>query len=92
MAAAINSVVKRAKQRDEPVVYFYYAGHGWPTPDTQEPLLVPVDIGPNQLSSAMKLNEIMASFRQDEDLELLAFVDACYASEKFSEDTRTFVI
>lgn len=92
MAAAINSVIKRAKQRDEPVVYFYYAGHGWPTPDTQEPLLVPADIGPNQLSSAMKLNEIMASFRQDEDLELLAFVDACYASEKFSEDTRTFVI
>jgi len=92
MAAAINSVVKRAKQRDEPVVYFYYAGHGWPKPDTQEPLLVPADIGPNQLESAMKLNEIMASFRQDEDLELLAFVDACYASEKFSEDTRTFVI
>lgn len=92
MTEAINSVSRRAKQRDKPVVYFYYAGHGWPTPNTQEPLLVPADIGPNQLRSAIKINEIMASFRQDEDLELLAFVDACYASDKFSEDTRTFVI
>ena len=92
MQEAINNTLKRARQRVSPVVYFYYAGHGWPTPDTQEPLLVPADIGPNQLESALKLNEIMATFRQDEDLEMLAFVDACYASDKFSEDTRTFVL
>ena len=92
MQAAISSVLKRAQQRESPVVYFYYAGHGWPTPDTQEPLLVPADIGPNQLESALKLNEIMAEFRQDDDLELMAFIDACYASDKFSEATRSFVI
>ena len=92
MQEAITNTLKRARQRNSPVVYFYYAGHGWPTPDTQEPLLIPADIGPNQLESALKLNEIMATFRQDEDLEMLAFVDACYASEKFSQDTRTFVL
>ena len=90
MDDAIDRVIKRAKQRTSPVVYFYFAGHGWPAPETNQPLLIPADIGPSQIESALNLNDIMGLFRQDEDLELLAFIDACYASEKFSENTRRF--
>ena len=53
MQEAINNTIKRAKNSEVPGI-FYYAGHGWPTPDTQEPLLFPADIGPNQLESAPK--------------------------------------
>ena len=50
-----------------------------------------MDVGINQLDDALNLNNIMASFREIDDAELLAFVDACYASEKFSDNTRTLV-
>ncbi len=92
MKSAVERTIKRSVHRESPVVYYYYAGHGWPKEDTQEPLLIPADIGPNQLDMAVKLNNTMASFRKDEDLELFAFVDACYASNKFSEETRQFII
>jgi hypothetical protein len=91
MSKAIDDVISKAKNRESPVVYFYYAGHGWPSETNNEPLLIPADIGPRQIESALKLNTIMTDFRQDGDLELLAFVDACYASEEFSKATRTFV-
>ena len=91
MKQAINNVVRRAKQENSPVIYFYYAGHGWPEPITEEALLIPVDVGVNQLDEALKLNAVMASFREIDDAELLAFVDACYASEKFSDNTRTLI-
>lgn len=91
MKRAINNVIRRAQQENSPVIYFYYAGHGWPEPKTNEALLIPVDVGINQLDDALNLNNIMASFREIDDAELLAFVDACYASEKFSDNTRTLV-
>ena len=90
MRDAIDRIIKRARQTTSPVVYFYYAGHGWPEQDTDQPLLIPADIGPSQIELALNLNDIMGLFREDDDLELLAFIDACYASEKFSENTRSF--
>lgn len=90
MKTAISNIIVKAQQREAPVIYFYYAGHGWPDPNTDEPLLIPVDVGVNQLGDALKLNYIMEQFRNLEDADLFAFVDACYASEKFSPNTRTF--
>lgn len=91
MNEALRKISNIVEQERNAVVYFYYAGHGWPSEDS-EPLLIPSDISVNQLENAIKLNEVTKLFRRNPDTELIAFVDACYASESFAKQTRSVII
>ena len=91
MNEALRKISNIVEQERNAVVYFYYAGHGWPSEDS-EPLLIPSDISVNQLENAIKLNEVTKLFRRNPETELIAFVDACYASESFAKKTRSVVI
>lgn len=91
MNEALRKTSNIVEQIKDPKVYFYYAGHGWPSED-QEPLLIPTDISVNQLENAIKLNEVTKLFRRNTNTQMIAFVDACYASESFAKKTRSLVI
>ena len=91
MNEALRKTSNIVEQVKDPQVYFYYAGHGWPSED-QEPLLIPTDISVNQLENAIKLNEVTKLFRRNTNTQMIAFVDACYASESFAKKTRSLVI
>ena len=91
MNEALRKISNIAEQEKNATVYFYYAGHGWPSSDS-EPLLIPTDISVNQLENAIKLNDVTKLFRRNTETELIAFVDACYASESFAKQTRSVII
>lgn len=91
MNEALRKISNIVEQVKAPQVYFYYAGHGWPSED-QEPLLIPTDISVNQLENAIKLDEVTKLFRRNSNTKMIAFVDACYASESFAKKTRSVVI
>ncbi len=60
-------------------IIFYYAGHGLPDESTKEPYLIPVDVSGSNLSSAVKLGDIYASFSKTGAKRITVFLDACFS-------------
>ncbi len=62
-------------------VYFYYAGHGAPDPNSQETFLVPYDCDPNQVNSdnAYRLSDLYFDLANLKAKHLTIVMDACFS-------------
>ncbi len=66
------------KYGDEGELIFYYAGHGFPDPNTKTPYIIPVDVNATNLSSAIKLVDIYKKFGNTGAARITIFLDACF--------------
>lgn len=57
---------------------FYYAGHGLPKENTNEPYLIPVDVSSSNLDYAIKLEEVYNKLTEHESKRVTVFIDACF--------------
>lgn len=60
-------------------VIFYYAGHGSPTDDTQESMLIPVDAGKVDKNVCYPLDDLYAEFSELKANSVKVFLDACFS-------------
>jgi hypothetical protein len=64
---------------------FYYAGHGLPHPETEEPHLIPVDVHAEDLEYAIKLDDVYSELIEYESERVTVFLDACFTGGGRSE-------
>ncbi len=61
-------------------VFFYYAGHGVPHPQTRESYLLPVDVSPNALEEgAFRLSDWAQRLGQSGAARVWMILDACFS-------------
>lgn len=66
--------------RGKAEVFFYYAGHGVPHPQTQESYLLPVDVSPNALEEgAFRLSDVAGRLGQSGAARVWMILDACFS-------------
>jgi uncharacterized caspase-like protein len=58
---------------------FFYAGHGYPEPETQNPLIIPVDVNTTNLTSAIPLKDIYKKFAETNAKKITVIIDACFS-------------
>jgi hypothetical protein len=58
---------------------FYYAGHGLPKEETDEPYLIPVDVSSSSLDYALKLEDVFNKLTEHETARVTVFLDACFS-------------
>ena len=58
---------------------FYYAGHGLPKEDTEEPYLIPVDVSSSNLDYALKLEDVFNKLTEHKSERVTVFLDACFS-------------
>ncbi len=63
----------------EAKLIFYYAGHGLPKEDTDEPYLIPVDVSSSNLDYALKLEDVFNKLTEHETKRVTVFLDACFS-------------
>ncbi len=63
----------------EAQLIFYYAGHGLPKEDTNEPYLIPVDVSSSNLDYALKLEDVFNKLTEHESERVTVFLDACFS-------------
>lgn len=63
----------------EAELMFYYAGHGLPKEDTDEPYLIPVDVSSSNLDYALKLEDVFNKLTEHETERVTVFLDACFS-------------
>jgi hypothetical protein len=63
----------------EAELIFYYAGHGLPKEDTDEPYLIPVDVSSSNLDYALKLEDVFNKLTEHETERVTVFLDACFS-------------
>jgi hypothetical protein len=63
----------------EAKLIFYYAGHGLPKEDTDEPYLIPVDVSSSNLDYALKLEDVFNKLTEHETERVTVFLDACFS-------------
>jgi len=73
----MNLLAKNSYGKAE--IIFYYAGHGLPDEETQEPYLMPVDVSGKSVKSGIKLKDIYNKFTQHESKRITVFLDACFS-------------
>jgi hypothetical protein len=73
----INSVIKH--KEGKAVVLFYYAGHGFPHPKTNEPHIIPVDVTATQLDLAISLKDLYKKLTEYPSEKVIVFMDACFS-------------
>jgi len=73
----ICSVIKNSAGSAE--VFIYYAGHGFPDINTQEPYLIPVDCGGTDLKYAVKLDDLYNKLAEYPSKKVTVFLDACFS-------------
>lgn len=83
-SATMRSDIKLVSQLMEPNVntaelIFYYAGHGYPDQGTNAPYLIPVDVNPANLESAIRLSEVYTKFGEMGARSVTVFLDACFS-------------
>ena len=80
MRRAIAKMSAIAKAFDgEARIIFYYAGHGLPHPETQEPYLIPVDVSGSNLDYAIRLEDLYAKLIENKSERVTVFLDACFS-------------
>ena len=60
---------------------FYYAGHGLPKEDTDEPYIIPVDVSSSNLDYALKLEDVFNKLTEHETERVTVFLDACFSGD-----------
>ncbi len=63
----------------EAKLIFYYAGHGLPKEDTNEPYLIPVDVSSSNLDYALKLEDVFSKLTENKSERVTVFLDACFS-------------
>lgn len=63
----------------EAKLIFYYAGHGLPKENTDEPYLIPVDVSSTNLDYALKLEDVFNKLTEHESERVTVFLDACFS-------------
>ena len=63
----------------EAKLIFYYAGHGLPKEDTDEPYLIPVDVNSSNLDYALKLEDVYNKLIEHKSEGVTVFLDACFS-------------
>ncbi|MCK5210558.1 MAG: caspase family protein, partial [Cyclobacteriaceae bacterium] len=63
----------------EAKLIFYYAGHGLPKEDTDEPYLIPVDVSSSNLDYALKLEDVFNKLTEHKTERVTVFLDACFS-------------
>ena len=63
----------------EAKLIFYYAGHGLPKVDTDEPYLIPVDVSASNLDYALKLQDVYNKLTEHKSERVTVFLDACFS-------------
>ncbi len=67
-----------AAYEGEARLIFYYAGHGLPKEDTQEPYIIPVDVSASNLDYALKLEDVYNKLCEHPSERVTVFLDACF--------------
>ena len=84
----LKRVLKKELNRTDIDIFFYYAGHGTGN-KSKSPVLVPYDVSLSSIESAPRRDEdILNSLAKNTDGRVIAFMDACYASESFETHHR----
>ena len=77
-AVARLSAIAQAYQGEASLI-FYYAGHGLPKEGTNEPYLIPVDVGGANLDYALRLEDVFRKLTEYPAQRVTAFIDACFS-------------
>jgi len=75
--AWINNLSKIENGNAE--IFFYYSGHGLPDENTSEAYVIPVDVSSNDLTYAIKLNDIYLKLTENPCKRVTVFIDACFS-------------
>jgi hypothetical protein len=75
--AWLNNLAKIENGKAE--LIFYYSGHGLPDEQTKEPYLMPVDISGNNVTLAIKLNDVYTKLNEFPSKRVMVFLDACFS-------------
>ena len=63
----------------EAKLIFYYAGHGLPSEESDEPYLMPVDVSSSNLDYALKLEDVFNKLTEHTTQRVTVFLDACFS-------------
>jgi len=89
MNQKVNVIAKMAEKAITTEGYseiiFYYAGHGLPDEVTREPYIIPVDVTGTDLSSALRLPDLISKLSASGAQKVILFVDACFSGGSRSE-------
>lgn len=76
----IRRVIKLCEIREDAKVFFYYAGHGEPLQETDEPYIVPVDASVDLLKEqGLALKELHSLLAESNANQITVFLDACFS-------------
>lgn len=75
--ARLNAIAEAYEGEAE--LIFYYAGHGLPKENTDEPYLIPVDVSSSNLDYALKLEDVFNKLTEHETQRVMVFLDACFS-------------
>ncbi len=80
MRQKIDLIAKlAARTAEQAEIIFYYAGHGLPDENSNEPYLIPVDVVGTNLNAAIKLTEIYQAFSESGAQRITVILDACFS-------------
>jgi hypothetical protein len=81
MESEIRKMIDLSKLKDgEAELFFYYAGHGFPDEETQQPYLVPVDAQANLISQqGLSLNDLYNMLGKSNAKMVTVCLDACFS-------------
>ncbi len=78
LMSRLRSMSARLTKNDR--LIFYYAGHGAPSPDGQNTLLVPQDASVNTIDEVpFRLQEIYKTLTKNEAAQILVVLDTCFS-------------
>lgn len=80
MKRDIKWLTSRAKYGGSNVdLIFYYAGHGFPDPDSKDKYIMPVDITGSQVRDGIKLADLYNELTTYPSKKVTVFLDACFS-------------
>lgn len=79
MVAAMDDIKKIAKTNHNIQVIFYYAGHGFPDPDTKSAYLLPTTSDGKTMANCYSLNRLYSELAALEAQHVVGFFDACFS-------------
>lgn len=73
----LTNIIKSLEGKAE--VFVYYAGHGFPDPQTRDPYIIPVDVSGSSLRYGVKLTDLYSRLSEYPAKRVTVFLDACFS-------------